>query len=49
MNDLAEKARQGTLTDEERAQIESYERVGHMIGLLQSKARRSLKQLPPNT
>lgn len=49
MNQLAEKARDGTLTEDERIQLESYERVGHVIGLLQSKARRSLKQSTPNS
>jgi hypothetical protein len=48
MNQLAEKAREGKLTEKERVEIESYERVGHVIGLLQSKARRSLKQAPPD-
>ena len=42
MDELAEKARQGTLSPDERTEAESYERVGHFISLLKSKARRSL-------
>jgi hypothetical protein len=42
MDDLAEKARLGTLSPEERVEADSYERVGHFVSLLKSKARRSL-------
>jgi hypothetical protein len=42
MDELAEKARQGSLSPEERAEADSYERVGHFVSLLKSKARRSL-------
>ena len=42
MNDLAEKAREGILSHAERAEADSYERVGHFVSLLKSKARRSL-------
>ena len=44
MNELAEKARQGTLSEEEQAQAESYEHIGNFLGLLHSKARLSLKK-----
>ncbi len=44
MEALAEKARQGTLTDEEREETESYERISSLLGLLKSKARLSLKR-----
>ena len=44
MNLLAEKAREGTLTAEEQAEIDCYERVGHFLSLLRAKARVSLKQ-----
>jgi hypothetical protein len=44
MNDLAEKARQGTLTAEEQVQIDNYERAGHVLSLLKLKARLSLKR-----
>lgn len=46
MNDLAEKARQGTLTTEEQAAIDSYERLNNLLGILKSKARQSLKDSP---
>jgi len=44
MHELAEKNNSGTLTETERAAMESYARVGSMISLLQSKARLSLKR-----
>lgn len=44
MDYLASKAREGTLTPEEQTECENYERVGHLISLLQSKARQSLKR-----
>jgi len=47
MRVLSEKARAGTLAADERAEIEYYERVGHFLDVLHSKARRSLK--PPET
>ena len=43
MNQLAEKAREGILTDEEQAEIDGYERVGYFLSLLRSKARLSLE------
>jgi hypothetical protein len=43
MRELSAKAREGTLTDAEQVAINNYERVGHLINILQSKARRSLK------
>jgi hypothetical protein len=43
MNVLAERAREGTLTPEESAELDSYLHVGSLVSLLQSKARRLLK------
>jgi hypothetical protein len=43
MRELSAKAREGTLTPAEQSEINNYERVGHLLGILQSKARRSLK------
>ena len=43
MNDLAEKNRRGEISELERDEMERYSRVGNLINLLQSKARRSLK------
>lgn len=45
MNELAEKARRGELANEEREQLEAYERVGHLLSTLTSFARRSLQQV----
>jgi hypothetical protein len=44
MEALAEKARAGTLTTEEQVELDAYERVGHFLSLLKSKARISLSQ-----
>lgn len=41
MLELLAKAKKGTLTAEEEAEIDNYERVGHMLSLMKSKARRS--------
>ena len=43
MRQLSAKAREGALTPEEQAEIDNYERVGHFLNILQSKARRSLR------
>lgn len=43
MAELAAKAREGSLTDSERAETEGYERVSSFLGLVKSKARRSLQ------
>lgn len=44
MADLAAKARAGLLTEEEQMETEGYERVSSFLGLVKSKARRSLHQ-----
>ena len=43
MAELAAKARLGTLTAAEQAEIDGYERVSSFLGLVKSKARRSLQ------
>jgi hypothetical protein len=43
MRALSLKAQEGTLTASEQADVESYRRVGSMLGVLWSKARLSLK------
>jgi len=43
VNTLAAKARAGTLSAEERAELEEYERITCLLELMQSKARLSLK------
>jgi hypothetical protein len=42
MNELAEKNRQGTLTEGERAEMGKYLQVGNFLNLMQAKARLSL-------
>jgi hypothetical protein len=44
MNTLAAKAREGVLSSDEASEIDSYRHVGHLVALLQSKARRSLQR-----
>ena len=43
MRELLAKAKKGTLTADEQVAIDNYERVGHMLSLMKSKARRSLR------
>jgi hypothetical protein len=43
MNILSERARQGTLTQEETTELDSYLHVGSLLSVLQSRARRFLK------
>ena len=43
MHELSAKAQEGVLTRREQAELDNFERVGHLINLMQSKARRSLK------
>jgi hypothetical protein len=45
MNRLAAKNRQGKLKPEEEEALSNYIRVGQTLGILQSKARRSLRPL----
>jgi hypothetical protein len=45
MNRLAAKNRQGKLKSEEEVELGNYIRVGQTLGILQSKARRSLEAL----
>lgn len=43
MRHLLAKAKEGTLDPEEQVEINNYERVGHIISIMKSKARQSLK------
>lgn len=45
MNALAAKAQEGALSPDEATEIDSYRHVGHLVALLQSKARRSLQRI----
>jgi hypothetical protein len=49
MDELAERNRGGMLTAEERVEIESYLHVSNLLSIMQSKARRSLKSMPPDS
>ena len=46
MNELSELARQGNLTNDEQAELDSYIHVGNLLAVMQSKGRRAL-QTPP--
>jgi hypothetical protein len=43
MHELALKAQRGRLTEQEEAEIETYSRVGSVLGALKSRARMFLK------
>jgi len=43
MNELSQKARAGTLSAEEQAELDNYERLGCLLGVLHSQARSRLK------
>jgi uncharacterized protein YnzC (UPF0291/DUF896 family) len=43
-DELADKAREGTLTPEELNQLESYRHVGRILELMKAKARISLQK-----
>ncbi len=48
MNELSELARDGTLTSEEQAELDSYLHVGNLIAIMQSKGRRALQRSGSN-
>jgi hypothetical protein len=48
MHALAAKSREGSLTSEELAEVEAYSRISSLIGILKSRARRSLKRRSTN-
>lgn len=43
MRELAAKARGGSLTEPEEAEIDGFEHVAHVLAILQSRARRVLR------
>src|SRR5436309_120258 len=43
MRELAERNQDGALTSEEREELQNYVKAGHLLALLHSKARMSLK------
>jgi len=42
MNELAAMAREDRLSDEDREELESYNRIGHLLAMLHSRARRAM-------
>jgi hypothetical protein len=44
MHDLAVRNQSGSLSKAEQKEMQTYQKVGHLLDLLQSKARKSLKQ-----
>ncbi len=49
MNVLSRRAGEGTLTADEHEELNCYERMGHLLAILQLKARTSLKNSPSET
>ena len=49
MNELAAKARQGSLSEDEESQLQGYLFVGAIVDLMHSKARLSLEQSGADT
>jgi hypothetical protein len=43
MSDLAERNQEGSLSGAEKAELESFVKAGHLLALLHSKARRTLR------
>jgi hypothetical protein len=43
VDELSAKARDGSLTESERRELESYLHIGTLLGVMQSKARRLVK------
>ena len=46
MNELSELARQGNLTSDQQAELDSYIHVGNLLAVMQSKGRRALQASP---
>lgn len=44
MNELSESARQGKLTGQEEAELDSYIHVSNLLAVMQSKGRRALQR-----
>jgi hypothetical protein len=43
MTNLAERNQEGALSSEERAELDNFVKAGHLLALLHSKARKTLK------
>lgn len=46
VNELSSKAREGSLTEAETQELDSYLHIGSLLAVMQSKARRLLKHAP---
>jgi hypothetical protein len=46
MHELVERNREGQLTDDEREELDYFVKVGDLLAILQSKARKLLKRSP---
>jgi hypothetical protein len=44
VDELSARARAGSLTDAEKAELDSYLHIGSLLGVMQSRARRLLKK-----
>ncbi len=44
MDDLADRNQGGSLSSEEQEELQNYVKAGHLVALLHSKARKSLKR-----
>jgi hypothetical protein len=48
MAELSARAGEGLLSPAEQVEINNYEKVGHMLAMMKSKARRSLEEEVPD-
>src|SRR5262245_12888364 len=48
MMELADQSEEGELTEEERAEFDSYLHIGNLLGMMQAKARVVLGSKPPS-
>jgi hypothetical protein len=46
MRELAERNQEGQLSTEEREELDDFVKIGDLLAILQSKARKLLKQTP---
>ena len=49
LNELAAKARDGSLSREEMAELDNYRHVGRLLELMKAKARLSLDEVAPHS
>jgi uncharacterized protein YnzC (UPF0291/DUF896 family) len=49
VNELSAKAREGSLTAQEKAELDQYVHVGHLLSILKAKVRSRLKDTTGST